>query len=588
MIEKIKNLFFFNEVKAFYKILPLSFQRAFKLATLLICFTAFLELVILTSLLPFLTLLIEPSKFLKLPFSNYLSSFFSVDDVIELLTYFGLFYLILIIFSFLITIYVTFFRTDLIRKLKTYVVKSLFRKYLNQSYSWHANKNSSELFTTIHDAVNRGIDISLSSFLIVINSFTMIIFLILGFFMIQPLLTFILLVALSILFVILHYFRNRFWKVDGNELSTLRTSKAILLQESFSGIKEIKVYGLEDYFCEQIPIYEKKINKLQQNTTLLSFYPRQFVECLILIVAVAGSLLLIQFGKSPQDYLIPLSIMLFVLLRLFPLSNLIFIHFNFIKDNIVTLKKITFDLTLPDEKQTSLSTFIKLNNYIEGSELSFSYLNSNLLVLDKIDFKIKVGHRVGIIGETGSGKSTLVNLILGVLSPCKGKILIDDKEMTPTLREQWKQSIGYVPQETYLLDDTIWKNIALGENKENVDIEKVRKVSELAEIADFIEELKDKYDTKIGEKGIRLSGGQRQRIAIARALYRNPSLLVLDEATSSLDTATEEAIMQSIHKLSNSLTIIMVAHRISTLKNCHKIYKIKDGKILNTSYDEEK
>jgi ABC-type multidrug transport system fused ATPase/permease subunit len=233
-----------------------------------------------------------------------------------------------------------------------------------------------------------------------------------------------------------------------------------------------------------------------------------------------------------------------------------------------------------------LSTPLKFQKEINLTNLSFSYPIRKEFVLSKISMTIKKGDFVGIIGETGSGKSTLINLLIGLLKSSDGKVEVDGLNINSNLTK-WYKKIGYVPQSVYLIDDTIRKNIAFGLREDDIDNDLVAKAIEKANLDEFVNNLPDGLETIVGEKGIRLSGGQQQRIGIARALYRDPEILILDEATSSLDEATEKKIMESIQFLKGKKTLIVITHRLITVKNCDKIYFIDKGNIIKQGSPKE-
>tara|TARA_B100001113_G_scaffold328832_1_gene303287 strand:+ start:12 stop:758 length:747 start_codon:yes stop_codon:yes gene_type:complete len=230
----------------------------------------------------------------------------------------------------------------------------------------------------------------------------------------------------------------------------------------------------------------------------------------------------------------------------------------------------------------------KIKKQISLENLSFSYSESNQLAIDEINISIPLSSKIGLVGYTGSGKTTLVDLILGLLKPKSGKILIDNKELNVRNIREWQNSIGYVPQQIFLTDQTIAENIAFGLSLKELDMKKVKKASKMAKIDQFIaKELNEGYLTKVGERGVRLSGGQRQRIGIARALYNNPRLLILDEATSALDNVTEKEVMNEITNEFNNMTMIIIAHRLNTVRMCDCIFLLNDGKVMNSgTYDE--
>jgi len=248
---------------------------------------------------------------------------------------------------------------------------------------------------------------------------------------------------------------------------------------------------------------------------------------------------------------------------------------------IVPPKKLS---SKPDTAKPELS----FNKIIKLKNVRFSYQDSSCEVINNINLTIPKNSVIGFAGPTGCGKTTLVDIILGLLKPQKGEIIIDDTEIDDDNITSWQRKIGYVPQEIYLSDDTILKNIAFGVQDKDISYKQVQYAAQIAAIDNFIEnELPQKYDTVIGERGIRLSGGERQRIGLARALYRNPEVLVLDEATSSLDGTTEEYVLKAIHSAAQSRTVIMIAHRLNTLKDCDQIYILEKGRIIGQGKYEE-
>jgi ABC-type bacteriocin/lantibiotic exporter with double-glycine peptidase domain len=245
---------------------------------------------------------------------------------------------------------------------------------------------------------------------------------------------------------------------------------------------------------------------------------------------------------------------------------------SLIKD-LVNLKKIEKNI---NEK----NIILQFQKSIELKNIHFSYLNSEKEALSNINLKIPYKSKIGIVGSTGSGKTTMVDLILGLLDPSKGTIFVDEKLITNKNIRSWQKNIGYVPQNIFLSDCSVLENIALGINPKNIDKNAAETAAKIANLHNFIiTDLPEGYDTKVGERGIRLSGGQRQRIGIARALYNKPQLLILDESTSALDNVTEKVVMESIHNLEKNITVIMIAHRLSTVKNCDSILVIDQGKL---------
>ena len=270
--------------------------------------------------------------------------------------------------------------------------------------------------------------------------------------------------------------------------------------------------------------------------------------------------------------------------RLMPALQAVYSGMATIKFSIPAFNIVIDAFSQTDTKDLTQTNqdLLSFENNIEIKQVSFSYKNSNSYVLDDLNLKITHNTTVGLMGSTGSGKTTLVDILLGLLTPDNGSIFVDQTEINQVNLASWQKNIGYVPQNIYLTDDTIERNIAFSEFENTIDTERVKKAAIMANLDVFINTLSEKYQTFVGERGIRLSGGQRQRIGIARAIYHNPKVLVLDEATSSLDGITENAIMDAIQNLSHKKTIIIIAHRLSTLIECDIIHMLANGKIIDS------
>lgn len=576
-----KVISFYSHLWGFLQVLPSKTKSQFGICLALICFAAVAEMVTLAALLPFMTLILEPEKFSLLSSGNLMTSLIGGVDRDVLLTRLTICYLIWIIGSFSLSIFVTFYRTARIRDIKSYCVATLFSKYLQQDVAWHSTRNSASLIAVISEAATRGIDTSLQSLLILFSNVMLVVTITSALFYLEPSITLTAGSVLCIVFFLLHFIRERFFKVDGFTVTSLWARKIKIINEALGAIKEIKVYGLEEKLSGDIPETEQQLNELNRRIVLAGFLPRQIVEFLVLFFGVGGFLILVSAGHNPRDNLVGISLCVFALLRLFPPLNLIFVNLNQVRDNLGNLQKLTADLSLPpgDKPFTEQVDPVICHKSIHLQNIGFRYPDHSKPVLHNLNMTIHVGSRIGILGASGAGKSTLVDVILGLLQPDQGSIYIDGRLLTPRLRQRWAQSVGYVPQQMHLLDDSIRENIAFGDVTGEVNFDRVKIAAKQAEIANFIENLPGRYDTRVGERGVLLSGGQRQRLAIARALYRRPDLLIFDEATSALDPATEEAIMDSISQLPQSLTIIVIAHRVSTLKNCDLLYRINSGTI---------
>ena len=348
------------------------------------------------------------------------------------------------------------------------------------------------------------------------------------------------------------------------------------LIQFFHAFKEIVLMGKRESFIESYQVHARKKANIQATQTSLNALPRMVIEVLFVGLFVTTIAYLCLDQESPVQMIGILGGYLYAGFRLMPGLNRIINQLNVFKSVIPSIERVHQEYTMVSAKENYVDVpDFKFSKNIEIKDLSFKYLNTKKDVLSNISLEIQKGDCIGIVGETGSGKSTLVDLILGLLKAYKGSILVDGKY--PVYSYQWHEKIGYVPQSIYLTDDTIAANIAFGETE--INTLNLDSAIDAAQLRKFIDQLPDGVQTVVGERGVRLSGGERQRIAIARALYRNPEVLIFDEATSALDNETETRLMETIQAVSQNRTVIMIAHRLSTLKECDRIINVKNGEI---------
>ena len=361
------------------------------------------------------------------------------------------------------------------------------------------------------------------------------------------------------------------------------------VSEAFGAAKEVKVRGLEKKFIENFSSSAYIYARIDSHVQVISELPRYILEA----IAFGGILLIILYMMAQSgnftSALPIISLFAFAGYRLLPALQMIYVSFtqltfvgptlNRIYDDLKNLKPF---LTSKDNVVLSLNKKLSLNN------INYSYPNSSRTALTNFNLEIYAKSTVGLVGATGSGKTTTVDIILGLLEAQKGTLEVDGKIITKKNSRHWQRSIGYVPQHIYLSDDTIAANIAFGVEPSDINQENIEKASKIANLHSFvINQLSEQYQTTIGERGVRLSGGQRQRIGIARALYHNPQVLILDEATSALDNETENIVMEAVNNINKDITIILIAHRLSTVKKCDNIFLIENGEMIaQGSFDE--
>lgn len=356
------------------------------------------------------------------------------------------------------------------------------------------------------------------------------------------------------------------------------------INQGLGAIKETKVMRKEEFFLEAFSNDYSRYAKARQRYYFLAEMPRIIIECLVICSLLLLIIYKVIIETNPQSIVPVLGVLALAAFRLMPSANRIVGFYNAVKNQMPFFNEIYPDLVQIREKLSSNRktckkhseqhiSFIKL---LEVKNLFFRYNQSQKYILEDVSFCIPKGKFIGIMGPSGAGKTTFIDILLGLLKPSSGQILCDGIDINKNIRS-WQANLAYVPQDIYLIDGSVAENIALGENKDDIDMALLNRVMSMAELSDFVLALPEGIDTFVGERGVKLSGGQRQRIGIARALYQKPELLILDEATSALDNDTEKSITDTILKLKGQITIIAIAHRLSTLAECDYKIEFKDG-----------
>lgn len=461
----------------------------------------------------------------------------------------------------------------------------LFTIYLRQPYLFHLQHNSATLMRNSRNAnvvVTGGIDptlVLLTDGLVAIALFALLI-------IVEPVGTIITLLAFSVgalLFQLLTRRRIERWGDQRNLHDGMILQH---LQQGLGGAKDVKILGRESEFLDQHEKHLKESLRINRVYSVLQTVPRMYMEILT-IAGLAALVISMVLQKQSFTEIIPtLGLFAAAAFRVMPSINRLLgaLQTLIYSRSIIASVYTDFKLDAPDE--TELITGRPFSDQIELKSVTFQYPTANEPSLQGVSLIVRRGEAVGFVGPSGAGKSTLVDVILGLFAPTTGAVIVDGEDVQQNLRN-WQNQIGYVPQSIYLTDDTLRRNVAFGLGDENIDENSVRNAIRLAQLEEFVFSLPENLDTVVGERGVRLSGGQRQRIGIARALYHNPSILVLDEATSSLDTPTEHGVMQAVQALQGSKTVIIVAHRLSTVEYCDRLYRIETSRITEEgTFDE--
>ena len=521
---------------------------------------------------------------------NLIYDFFQFNNLNNFILFLGVSYFLFLMFSQAFKAATMFLQLRFIFRIEASIGKRLLESYLRQTYSWFLDKHSGDMGKGVLSEVGETVRYSIIPLLSIISQLFLSIFLVTLIVLVNPIVAISSLLLLLLMYLII-FNKVKYWinsmgidKVKFNK----RRYKTVI--EAFGAIKEIKLSGIEKIYSNKFSDAANDFSKVNSYVQIVSVLPRYLLEAISFGFLILFIVYNLSQGSNLTEVLPVLAMFAFAALRLIPAFQIIFSGFNKINFSTKGLDDILFRLNenknLKISKKTTNSLQIK--NKIKINDLDFTYPNSNRMALNKINLSIQSGEKIGIVGSTGSGKTTLIDVLLGLLNPSNGEVSLDGNEISKLGLKKWRNSIGYVPQNIFLSDKTIAENIAFGLSIEELDIKRVEEVCKIASLHSFInEELENKYFTEVGERGVRLSGGQRQRIGIARALYNNPSLLVLDEATSALDNITEKLIIESIANHYKNITTIIIAHRLSTIKNCDCIFYLEKGKIKSYgTYDE--
>lgn len=465
----------------------------------------------------------------------------------------------------------------------------LLKGYLSEPYSFHLRRNSAQLIRNTVNEVSQYSYNVISPMMVVLTEGITTLGLLVLLLMIEPTGTCAVAALLGGVGIIYHVTTRKFSTALGKKRIFHEGLRIQQIQQSLGGIKEVKLTGSEDNFLDAYQIHNFQFARVARLQTVLFQLPRLILEVVgVTAFGVLIGVMTLQ-GRDFASVIPALAVIGAAAFRLIPSANRIMGSFNVLRYGHAIIDMMSAEMKRggtaekkPDGGEID-AVAIRFNSRIQIRDVSFAYAESKEKALNDITFEIEKNTSVGIAGKSGSGKSTLLDLILGLLEPSSGGILVDGKDIRENLRS-WQEQIGYVPQSIYLSDESLRKNIAFGMADDQIDDARIDQVLRAAHLDEMVLRLPKGVNTFVGERGIRLSGGQRQRIGIARALYHNPSVLVFDEATSSLDNDSEERVMEAIRDLHGSCTVIIVAHRLSTIEHCDHLIRLETGRILEDKY----
>lgn len=568
IITKLINVFDINQIKGLYLLL------------ILMILSAFLEVLSVTSIIPILTLITE-NDLLNNQYLSFIINFlpqYMADNII--LMVFIIFFLIFIIKNIFQAFY-SWYEAYVINILKTNLAKKLYYFYLKQPYIFHLKNNSALLIRNLTTEVD-GVKSLIHALVHIFADIIILVFIVTLIFYIEPIGT---LLAFSILLVTsFAYYKvtKKYIGLWGKKRQHHEGMKIKNLQQGLGSIKDILIYNVSIFFNKTFNYDNSRSNNAQRNIEVVQTWPKLWLEIVLISISALLIMFMISQNKSLNEMIVTLGVFGAAGYRIMPLISKL-------TTNTQAIRYFLPSLHLLNEQVTSLkdnllidgnSKKLEFNNEITLQDILFTYPNSNKPVIKNLNLTIKKNQFVTFYGKSGSGKSTIVDLILGLFIPEKGKILIDGKDLSKNIKG-WQSNIGYVPQNIHLIDDTLKNNVAFGIDKKDIDEKNVYNSLRQAQLENFINELPLGLETKLGERGSRLSGGQKQRIGIARALYLNPSLLVLDEPTSALDSETTIEFIEYLKTLSDKKTIILISHNDAIIDLCNNVFKVESGQILN-------
>jgi ABC-type multidrug transport system fused ATPase/permease subunit len=563
-------------------------KMQFWVLLLLMVLSSFAEVLNIGAIMPFLGILVAPEKIYSLPSLQPVILFFGITSPSELLLPCIVLFGILVVVANAMRLSVIWYGTRLTASVGAELSLSVYRRTLYQPYIVHVSRNSSDVIGVVINKVNLAV-VTVSMVINLVGAFIMLTAILSVILLINPLVAIAAFGGFGLIYLVIARLM-RFQLASSSERIAVESTRVLkTLQEGLGGIRDVLLDGTQELYIAIFHTADFRARRAQGNIEIISFTPRYAVEALGLVLILILAYNLASENSNISGAIPVLGALALGAQRMLPVLQLAYSSLTGIRGNKFSLQDVLDMLDQPLPRFYAIEAFSPLpfNDSITLKKVGFHYSPDSNWVLKNIDLVIPRGGRIGFIGKTGGGKSTLLDLIMGLLPPSEGVMEVDGTAINELNCRGWQCRIAHVPQLIYLADSSIEQNIAFGIPAEKIDYDRVKLAAHRAQISGAIEGWPMKYKTLVGERGVRLSGGQRQRIGIARALYKQADLIIFDEATSALDSDTEQDVMEAIEGLSKDLTILIIAHRLTTLKNCTKIVEVADGTIKCIgSYDE--
>ncbi len=561
----------------------LSKKQIFKVSGLLLLLLIgmFLEIIGIGILLPTLEIISDPKVFYSNKYFSAVVDYFNLTNSNQISNYLLISVIFIYFFKTLFLVYLTYKQNKFIYNLNASLSSRLFNKYIASPYSFHVNRNSAELIKILEKDMNY-LNPFAMSVLSLITEFFLCLSILITIIVIEPFGA----ISIGIGFFILSFIFYSFTKIKlkfwGIKRSNLEAESSKIILEGLNGIRDLKLNNVEEYFSKKLTLNKNSLASVTANHNTFNLLPRYYLEFTSVFIITCFIIYMVLSNQPLSSLITIIGIFVAAVFKMIPSINKILSSLQNFKFYSSSMDLIINELKLNDEKVNKLNSQTKkklsLKNNIKVDKLCFRYNETEDWILHNISFQVNKGEMVGFVGESGSGKSTLIDILTGLQEPHSGSIKIDNNDIRKDI-SVWQNTVGYVSQNVYLRDSSILENIAFGIPVNKINIKKAMAAIDLAQLTEKVKSLANGINSNIGESGVLLSGGQKQRLGIARALYNNPDILIFDESTSSLDSNTENEFIESIRKLKGLKTILIVAHRLSSLKHCDTIYKI-DNKTI--------
>ncbi len=584
MIDSLKKIYSFFTAKDHFKLLIL-------FGMMLVA--SLFEVLGIGMIPAFVITMAEPDKVLSLQYVGPVLENLGITTS-ESLVFSGAIVLIVVYLvknSYLV--YFKYIKQKFVIRRKIYLQNRLFKAYMTAPYTFYLDKNSAELLRNVNGEVGKIISGAVLPILEIFLNLTMFVFIIAGLIFLEPLITFITILLMGVCGYIFLRFTQKKTLESGKISRLARGDMNRMVLQGLGSFKDSRVLNRERLFLKQYDSFAKDNEKASIYQSVVKSLPKPIIETLMVVGILAVTLIMVSEGRGFSEIITILTLFGVAAVKLMPIFNSLINQVTTIRYSVPSVEGVFEDLQLLEDEYKEFRKKIlrpaerlNLENKIVLDSVSFKYPESEEYAVRDISLTIPKGDAIAFVGESGAGKTTLVDVILGLLTPQSGSILVDGVNIEENPRG-WMKNIGYIQQSNYLMDERIFRNIAFGIPDDEVDKDKLYQAIWAAQLSELIERLPLGLRTRVGEKGVRLSGGQQQRIAIARALYNNPQVLIMDEATSALDNITEKYVIDAIERLRGDRTIIMIAHRLTTVQNCDVIYMMDKGKIIaKGTYDE--